>query len=90
MHKYFSKQLEDGVRARLARAFVLVGSSSSRPLGFYALPNASIDLSWCVMVNTREQEARDFYAHYNFVTLPEDRSSLYLPMSALDELFSAE
>jgi hypothetical protein len=146
LDKYFSKQLEDDVRARLACAFVLVGSSPSQPMGFYTLSNASIDLfllptkdkegmrrydyvpatllgrfavdtrfqkhdmgafllmdalkrswlaarnvaSWCVMVNTREQGARDFYAHYNFTALPEDRSRLYLPMSALDELFSPE
>ena len=146
LDKYFSKRLEDDVRARLACAFVLVGSSPSQPMGFYTLSNASMDLfllpekdkegirrydyvpatllgrfavdtrfqkqdlgaflltdalkrswlaarnvaSWCVVVHTREQGARDFYVHYNFVALPEDRSRLYLPMSALDELFSPE
>jgi GNAT superfamily N-acetyltransferase len=146
LDKYFSRQLEDDVRARLARAFVLVGSVPSQPVGFYTLSNASMDLfllpekdkegirrydyvpatllgrfavdtrfqkqdlgaflltdalkrswlaarnvaSWCVVVHTREQGARDFYVHYNFAVLPEARSRLYIPMAALDELFSAE
>lgn len=40
-----------------------------------------------VLVDARDDEARDFYLHYGFIQLPMQDYKLFLPIETIDQLF---
>jgi len=46
--------------------------------------------SLAVVVDAKDEEARRFYAKYGFLSFPDERNRLYLPMKTIEELFSNE
>lgn len=43
--------------------------------------------SWAVVVDAKDDAARQFYSRYGFLTLPETPQRLFLPMATIAKLF---
>lgn len=43
--------------------------------------------SMAVVVDAKDDKARDFYEHHQFITFPEQSQRLYLPMTTIAKLF---
>lgn len=43
--------------------------------------------SMAVVVDAKDDKARDFYEHHQFITFPEQSQRLYLPMTSIAKLF---
>jgi predicted GNAT family N-acyltransferase len=65
-------------------------------LGRYLLMNA-LERCWlayhqaasfAVIVDAQDAPAREFYRHYGFRPLPDERARLFLPMVTVEALFS--
>lgn len=83
------------VPATLIGRFAIDERAEGRDLGAFLLLDAlkrswqaaESVASWAVVVNTRDQEAKEFWLHHNFTALPMDGQTLFLQMAALDQLF---
>ena len=46
--------------------------------------------SAAVVVDAKDDSARAFYEHFNFITMPATPRRLYIPMSTIEALFHQE
>lgn len=54
-----------------------------------AFQNSEHVASWAVIVDTKDEEAREFYKRYGFVPLPTRSNRLFLPMSSIQKMYKS-
>jgi predicted GNAT family N-acyltransferase len=52
-----------------------------------ALKNVEVVASLAVIVDAKDEEAGRFYARYGFLSFPDTKKRLYLPMKTVEKLF---
>jgi hypothetical protein len=43
--------------------------------------------SMAVVVDAKDERARSFYEHYQFIRFPDDSYRLFLPMTLIEKMF---
>lgn len=54
-----------------------------------AFQNSERIASWAVIVDAKDEEAREFYKRYGFVPFPTRPNRLFLPMSSIQKMFKS-
>lgn len=54
-----------------------------------AFQNSEHVASWAVIVDAKDEEAREFYKRYGFVPFPTRPNRLFLPISSIQKMFKS-
>ncbi len=52
-----------------------------------SLENTATVGSIAIVVDAKDENARNFYRRYDFISLPDQSDRLFLPMGAVEQLF---
>ncbi|MGA2418476.1 MAG: GNAT family N-acetyltransferase [Candidatus Acidiferrum sp.] len=52
-----------------------------------AFQNSAHVASWAVIVDAKDEEAAEFYRRYGFISFPSRPNRLFLPMTAIENMF---
>ena len=84
------RELPATLIGRLARDITFRGQGIGELLLMDALKRALNNVevaSLAVIVDSKDEEARQFYARYGFLSFPDTEKRLYLPMKTVEKLF---